>query len=96
MDVGSFSVEVYVSDGVSSNPYIIAITVTNTAPVFQTAPSASLSVVVGKKLAYSFPTIIDAEGHTPAISILPNGLTWVTVSLTTLTITPTITESGLS
>jgi len=66
--------------------------VTNTPPAFQTPPPTSLSVIVGQKFALPFSSILDVEGHTPTISYTPTGLTWIAITLTTLTITPTITE----
>jgi len=85
---------VYLNDTFSQNPYTITNTVTNTAPVFQSALTDQ-SVTVGHSLVYNWPTQFDAEGHSLHIGLSPTG-TWFSISLISLTLNPTVTESGLS
>lgn len=63
--------------------------------MFQTALT-NPSVVAGHTLVYNLPATYDAEGHSLVLTMSPT-LSWLTLtSLTSLTISPTVTESGLS
>ena len=83
-------------DGFSNNTYNISVSVTNTAPVFQSA-LIDQSVTVGGTLNYNWPTTFDAEGHSLVISVSSNPSTPDFMSsLSTLSFTPTVLSSGVA
>jgi hypothetical protein len=92
LDVGSYSVNSIVSDGSLSTTYPISVSVTNTAPTFDSNPT-SQSVYAGKATTYGFPAITDVEGHTVTISLSP-ALSWYSATLSTLTMIPSSSEVG--
>jgi hypothetical protein len=91
LDVGSFEVTVVLSDGKLQNTYPLGITITNTAPIFTSNPIDQV-VYQGISISYTWPAITDAEKQSVQISISPN-TSWYSESLTTLTISPTKTET---
>ncbi len=51
-------------------------------------------MTAGHTLVYNFPASYDAEGHSIYFSMSPAAI-WISLTSTSLTISPTITESGL-
>jgi len=86
-DVGSYSVNSIVSDGIISTTYPISVSVTNTAPKFASNPSSSISIIYGSTSTYNFPAINDLEGHTVTISLSP-ALSWHAATTSVLTMDP--------
>ncbi len=86
--MGSFTVTVFLSDGLLKNTFPLGVTVTNTAPTFVSNP-VNQEVYQGIPFSYTWPAITDAENHLVQISIDPV-TSWYTTSLTTLKMSPTI------
>jgi hypothetical protein len=79
-------------DGSTKNPYTFGISVTNSAPTFDSNPR-SQSIYAGKTTTYGFPSITDLESHTVTISLSP-ALSWYSATTSTLTMIPTSSEAG--
>jgi len=69
--IGDYNVDFTLSDSYSSQVESFKVTVTNSAPVFSTAPP-DVTVAQGGSTVYSLPLYSDPEGHSVIVTVTGN------------------------
>jgi len=75
-DIGSFKIEVLLTDGSLSSIYAFTITVVNTAPTFSSSLTAQ-NVTLTNTIAYQLPTFSDPEGNTLTLDTMEKGQSYL-------------------
>jgi hypothetical protein len=85
--VGLSTCTITLDDGKDKNTYQLEITVTNTGPIFITAPLSTMpDMFIGETSQLNLPAISDLEGHTWKLTVTPNDFAKVNAENTILTV----------